>query len=370
MKTYSNTLATLQRFLLLAVIAVAVTVLCLSSTRLATPAWADVESDLSSAQAAVEQSTEAYSKAIQRAEEIDAQIAELTARISELEGKLPIQRAASNNALVAMYKMQQEGFSLLDALLSSENIGEFLKRMEYITRVQDSNRDALLKMIDMQKELNDSNATLQEQKVEADAQRAAAEAALAQAKAAHESAQAAAEAQRRADEEALAAAAAAGKTPAEMEVNVPADANQGSQAEGEAPSSMAPPSNDGADWSSDRDSFVNGWAGRIDAYLGGSPLAGQGRTFAEAAWDYGVDPRWSPAISCIESSKGAYCFRDHNAWGWGSVSWGSWEEAINAHVRGLSRGYGYTISVAAAQKYCPPNWSFWYDRVSQEMDKI
>lgn len=370
MKMHFNKTATLLQPLVVIAFALVMAVVCVAVARPGSVAWADVETDLANAQAAVQESTDAYTKAIQRAEEIDAQIAELSARITELEAKLPAQRAASNEAFIVMYKMQQEGYSLLDAILGSENIGEFFKRLEYITRVQNANRDALLKLIDMQKELNDSYATLQEQKVEADAQRAAAEAALAQAKAAHESAQAAAEAQRRADEEALAAAAAAGKSPADMEVNVPADANEGSQASGESPSAMAPPSSDGADWSSDRDSFISHWGARIDSYLGGSPLSGQGRTFAAAAWDYGVDPRWSPAISCIESSKGAYCFRSYNAWGWGSVSWSSWEEAIYGHVGGLSRGYGYTISVAAAQKYCPPNWAFWYDRVSQEMNRI
>ena len=121
---------------------------------------------------------------------------------------------------------------------------------------------------------------------------------------------------------------------------------------------------------SERDAFVNKWAPRIDAYLGGSPLGGHGRTFAEAAWDYGVDPRWSPAISCIESSKGRYCFLPHNAWGWGSSSWGDWDSAIRSHVAGLSAGYGYTISTSAAQKYCPPTWQAWYSSVLAEMNCI
>lgn len=78
--------------------------------------------------------------------------------------------------------------------------------------------------------------------------------------------------------------------------------------------------------------FVAQWTGRIDAYLAGSPMAGTGKVFAEAAWDYGVDPRWSPAISNTESSKGLYCSGSCNAWGWGGCSWGSWEEAIRDHV--------------------------------------
>ena len=130
------------------------------------------------------------------------------------------------------------------------------------------------------------------------------------------------------------------------------------------------PSDDGADWSNDKASFVAQWAPRINDYLAGSPMAGTGEIFAEAAWDYGVDPRWSPAISAVESSKGAACFRPHNAWGWGSASWGSWDEAIRAHVSGLARGYGYTLSESAAKKYCPPNWQHWYNRCAEEMNMI
>ena len=98
------------------------------------------------------------------------------------------------------------------------------------------------------------------------------------------------------------------------------------------------------DWETPRSKFIGKWAPRINNYLAGSPLAGTGEIFAEAAWDNGVDPRWSPAISNTESSKGQFCFKPHNAWGWGSNSWGSWEEAIRAHVAGLARGYGHTIT--------------------------
>ncbi|MFR9006856.1 MAG: hypothetical protein ACLVKA_10885, partial [Collinsella aerofaciens] len=103
---------------------------------------------------------------------------------------------------------------------------------------------------------------------------------------------------------------------------------------------VATPNNGVVNWDVDQASFVAEWAPRIDAYLAGSPLEGQGATFANAAWKYGVDPRFSPAISNTESSKGRHCFRPHNAWGWGNASWGSWEEAIDAHVSGLARGYG------------------------------
>ena len=127
---------------------------------------------------------------------------------------------------------------------------------------------------------------------------------------------------------------------------------------------------DGVDWSTDKTAFVDEWAPRIDAWLGSAPWGGHGRTFAEAAWDFGVDPRWSPAISYIESSKGLYCFKPYNAWGWGSASWPDWDTAIRDHVKGLARGYGYTISIEAAKKYCPPNWKRWYEVTSAQMEKI
>ena len=126
----------------------------------------------------------------------------------------------------------------------------------------------------------------------------------------------------------------------------------------------------GVDWNVDREAFISTWSARIDAYLAGSPLAGQGRTFAEAAWEYGVDPRFSPAISMIESTQGRYCFLPHNAWGWGSSSWGSWEEAIWDHVEGLAIGYGGQLTYAGAKKYCPPNADHWYTSVLANMEKI
>ena len=117
------------------------------------------------------------------------------------------------------------------------------------------------------------------------------------------------------------------------------------------------------------------WTSRIDNYLAGSPMAGQGYNFAVAAWNTGVDPRWSPAIACIESTKGAYCANSYNAWGWSAVgggwrSFGSWSEGISAHVAYLGRNYGSTLTPAAAKKYCPPTWQDWYNKVAAQMNRI
>lgn len=124
------------------------------------------------------------------------------------------------------------------------------------------------------------------------------------------------------------------------------------------------------DFTVGKEAFIEEWTARIDAYLAGSPLAGQGVTFATAAWENSVDPRWSPAISNTESSKGVKCFLPYNAWGWGDKSFSSWEEAINTHVAGLANVYGQTISYSAAQKYCPPNYDHWFKSTLSEMQRI
>ena len=121
------------------------------------------------------------------------------------------------------------------------------------------------------------------------------------------------------------------------------------------------------DWSVGQQAFIEEWTARIDNYLSGSALAGYGYAFAEAAWDYGVDPRWSPAISSTESGKGSVCFLLCNAWGWGESSWGDWDSAIRSHVAGLANGYGYSITYSAASAYCPPNTDFWYSNTFDQM---
>ena len=172
-----------------------------------------------------------------------------------------------------------------------------------------------------------------------------------------EAARIAAEEAARAEEEARIAAAEQAK--AEQEAAAARDA-----------ASDAVASLPEVDFSVGKEAFVSEWTSRINAYLAGSPLAGQGATFAEAAWSNGVDPRWSPAISNTESSKGAHCFLPYNAWGWGDKSWSSWEEAINAHVAGLANGYGYSITYANAAKYCPPNTDHWFKATIGQMKMI
>ena len=123
-------------------------------------------------------------------------------------------------------------------------------------------------------------------------------------------------------------------------------------------------------WTVGKAAFVAEWTARIDAYLAGSALDGYGYAFAEAAWDNGVDPRWSPAISSTESGKGANCFKSCNAWGWGVTGWSDWDTAIRAHVAGLADGYGYSITTSAARAYCPPTYMDWYNKTLGQMALI
>lgn len=122
--------------------------------------------------------------------------------------------------------------------------------------------------------------------------------------------------------------------------------------------------------SADREAYVSTWAERIDAFNAGYPLEGYGRSFAEAAYDSGVDPRYSPAIARVESGSGQACTYSCNAWGWGSSSWPDWDTAIRAHVAGLAASYGYTLSYDAALRYNELTPDEWYAQVESCMYQI
>lgn len=342
---------------------------------LAYGATEDIEARITEAQQQIEESAAAYEAAQARMAELEEQMADNTSRIAEIEEELPGQQQRSDDALRALYKMNREGHSLIDMVLSSTSVMEFVSCIEYLARFQERNVRAITHLAALQRELGDTQASLEAAIQETAETEQQASDSLAAAQAAREQAQAEAQEQARREREAIEAARAAA---AEKEAKKAAEQETQQQEEGEqAPAqeeAEEPPTetttDDGANWGDDKSAFVAQWAPRIDAYLSGSPMAGTGEIFASAAWDYGVDPRWSPAISAVESSKGAACFKPHNAWGWGSAGWGSWEEAINAHVAGLARGYGYTLSESAARKYCPSGWQHWYDRCAAEMSSI
>lgn len=330
----------------------------------------------------VEETAAAYNEAVAQREALEAQAADLEAQIAENEAKLPAAQDAAADALYLLYRFQQSSNGLVELLLSADDFNSFITTVQYLNSVNNHTVGRLEELDALVDELERQRGDLQAALDAAREQEEAAQTALAEAQAAREEAQRRAEeeARRRAAEEAARAAEAAAAAQSGTGTGASTDGGAGTDgagavAEGEAvvgdagsAGSVEEPAGDVV-WT-ERDAFVAEWGGRIDAYLAGSPLAGYGPTFAAAAWDYGVDPRWSPAIAYIESSLGAYCFLPHNAWGWGSVSWGSWEEAIYGHVAGLARGYGYTITYEAAQRYCPPNADHWYAVVSEQMSYI
>ena len=132
-----------------------------------------------------------------------------------------------------------------------------------------------------------------------------------------------------------------------------------------APETTAEPADDDA-----REVFVSTWAERIDAFNAGYPLEGYGRTFAEAAYDYGIDPRLPPAIARVESGSGEVCFNPYNAWGWGDASWGDWDSAIRGFTASFAEGYGYTLSYEMAEVYNQANVDEWYNWVASCMAEI
>lgn len=345
-------------------------------------AWAeDIDTNVQAdaAQQEVERTAAEYDDALARIDQLNQQIADNEQRISEIEETLPAQQERSSAAAVKLYKAQASTPGLLEMVLSSENIVDFFTSLEYVSHIFSSNQSEITRLRDMKDELDQTRRQLSQAKKDADTEAATAEQALTAAQEARQEAQRKAqeEAARQAEEAAKAAQAqaAADAEAAKAQENAAAadsasDSQAGSNAGESSSGTVEAPSDDGADWTSDRDAFIAQWASRIDAYLAGSPMAGTGETFAEAAWDYGVDPRWSPAIANTESSKGLYCSGSCNAWGWGSASWSNWDDAIRSHVAGLARGYGYTISVEAAKKYCPPNWEHWYNATLAQMNMI
>jgi hypothetical protein len=324
----------------------------------------------------IEQTAVEYNKAIDRLNQVQGDIDALESQIAQLELSLPEQKRLGSAAVLEYYHMQCNSNIYLEMLFGSQSITDFISTYEYIGRVQSTYLRDINKLTQLQAELLESRSLLEETYKTAQSEAAHAEEALRDAQ------EARMEAERRARElqeangnNAVMSAGGSGNA-ADAGAGGGADGGDGGAEAGgvsgpgeDAPGASVQP-NEPPDWSQDKSAFVAMWAARIDAYLGGSPMGGQGYVFAEAAWDYGVDPRWSPAISCTESSKGLYCFLPHNAWGWGSVSWPDWDTAIRAHVRGLAIGYGYTISEAAAQKYCPPNWQHWLDVTSSQMALI
>lgn len=321
---------------MLAFAALCACLLALASSSFANPQSAYAETSayaaegtvVSEAQQQVEASAREYNTATENVKKLNAQCAENKAKIADISSKLDDQKEKSAQSMRTLYMMQNEGYSMVNMVLDSGSLNEFFQRIEYIECLRDQSVSEVQKYTNMKADSERAQVQLDADQKEAVNQAQLAADALEQAKAARQA----------------------------------------------AADSANAPELQSVDWSSDHDAFIAEWTQRIDAYLMGSALEGYGKNFAEAAWNYGVDPRWSPAISTTESGKGAKCAGAYNAWGWRRTSdtwqsFSSWDEAIEKHVAYLARVYGYTISDANAAKYCPPGDS-WYATTVGEMQKI
>lgn len=263
-------------------------------------------------------------------------------RLDDLNAKLPESRERAADAIREMYKAGiatgSGKLALVSHIVGAKSISEAASLVQYNTKMVDSMTDAIDDYTRQKAEAEGTKSELDAQLEEA--QKAVNEAQQALSKARDD--------ERAAIAKRNAAASAAGDD-SSMEIS-------------------------SVDWSQDKTAFVDEWGARIDRYLSGSPIAGTGKIFAAAAYDNGVDPRVSPAISCIESGKGRAMIKStKNLWGWGggTMNMGAtWEQAIYKHVQGWKAGYGTTVTPAMARKYCPPNATNWYRNVVNEMNKI
>ena len=322
-------------------------------------------------------------------------------RLDFIAARLPEQQQRGERAARNLYKNQKSSYGMVEMLLSSQSFDDFVRQADYLRAATESNLHEIQLAHSLREESETRQAALEASREEASARLEAARETLEEAQA------------KRIEKAAVGIASAIGIAgsmggkqslsigPTREEESGASKGSAGSEGAKEDPKAVFDPVDsgksatksepkveattdtsaldDGADWSMSKEEFVAQWAPRLNAYLEGSALAGQGENFAKCAWKYCIDPRWSAAISNTESSKGAICIRPHNAWGWGAADsdpynlaseWGSWEEAIDAHARGLAEGYGYTISMSAALTYCPYNWQSWYNNTLAEMAQI
>ncbi len=320
----------------------------------------------------MEQTAQRYDAAKKKYDEIQQEIDTNEQRLKELQEKLPEMQKKAGDVIHTTYKMGCETPNLISIILASDSFSEFLSTMHQLEIMQGKYMKTITELNEAQDELKEKTETLAKKKEEAKATLDEARAALNAATEARIAAQQKAEEQLIA-EQAEAEAAIKQAQSASGESFTPV--NSESSTTVEVPREIYTGS---VDWSVGRDAFIENWSSRINSYLAGSPMAGTGYAFAEAAWEAGVDPRWSPAIATIESTKGRYVpyGNSHNAWGWTAYGGGfrrfsSFSEGARAHVYYLGRVYGTTLTPSAAKKYVgTSHWNYWYSSVLAQMERI
>lgn len=338
----------------------------------------------------VEQATTEYREAEEEVERIEAQIAQNEEKTADIQARLPEQRAKTAASIRNLYKFQQNSPGLLDLVLSAESFNDFISTIRYIDTIHERNTEEVQALVSLEREYAQAQLALNSDRDAAVQKREDARVALEQARATKQEAQGRANAVVSSESAKRSEVFASVQETIDKGVSKRAgssatnkDGESGDSKDGEATittksgntTKVELPSESEVDTSPIVDnttsSEVASWAARIDAYLAGTALEGHGAAFAQAAADYGVDPRVSPAISCIESGKGEVCFLSHNAWGWGSESWDDWDSAIRDHVEGYAKTYGSTVTLEGAEMYSGEDiYPEWYSLVLSEMDSI
>lgn len=290
----------------------------------------------------VEESGRAYDDAVAIREDLDRRIADLETQIAEKSAAIPELSARADSAAIALYKDGSGLDTFLSIVMDSAGLGDMLDRWDACQRIMDYHGKAA-------GELAAARAALQSDRDALDAERQQATAA---------------------EEEALALLETA-KQERQTAVSEAMARQESERSQNRLGSSTPGISAGEINWNVSKTEFIDTWAPRIDAYLAGSPMEGMGLAYATSAWNYGCDPRWAPAISTVESTTGRVCFREHNAWGYGSRDFASWEEGIDTVVKALASSlYGGSLTYEAASTYCPPNTAHWYSTCASEMAKI
>ena len=141
-------------------------------------AWAeDIDTNVQAdaAQQEVERTADEYDQAISRIDDLNRQIADNEARIAEIEETLPTQQERSSAAAVKLYKTQASTPGLLEMVLGSDNIVDFLTSLEYVSHIYSSNQAEIKRLGELKDELDQTHRDLSQAKKDADAEAANAE---------------------------------------------------------------------------------------------------------------------------------------------------------------------------------------------------
>lgn len=106
-----------------------------------------------------------------------------------------------------------------------------------------------------------------------------------------------------------------------------------------------------------------------------SPMVSQAETYIEVADTYGLDWKFLPAISGVESGFGAVLLGgSYNPFGWGGgyIYFDSWEDGIETVGSQLAERFpeGTRTPEAIGPTYCPPNTAYWIAGVNQFMSEL